>query len=118
MTFYYNVLLPTNSKIAPMETMEIDDLFTILRELEDAARSPTNLGSLDRANILALSIAKNAPTGGIANIAMQLVTATNELRRSAQPPRFDDIGLNKALWRLRLALQQEKSHTSEPHLRG
>jgi hypothetical protein len=104
------------AKIPSMETLELDDLFAILREIEDAARSPANITNMARANVLALSMAKNAPTGGIANIAMQLVTVTNELRRSAQPPRFDDAALNKALSRLRLALQEERSRPSAVEL--
>ena len=87
-----------------MDQLELADLFAIMRELEDAARSP----DADRVNALALSMARKAPTGGIANLAMGLVTVTNELRRNRQPAHFD-IGLNRVLWRLRLALQEQQS---------
>lgn len=83
-----------------------DSLLARLEELEKLLRAPLPAGQLQKANKLAVSIARNAPNGGIANLAMLLMSAANESRHD--DPVADDGQFNLALLRLRLALQEAK----------
>ena len=74
--------------------------------------------SLPNMHAEASEIARDAPTPGIADLAVKLIAAINELKRRPDDVRNEDIPLHKALWRLRLALgeakrEQEKKGTTD-----
>jgi len=87
----------------------VDDLLVWLKEIEELLQFPSVDGHVDRAGALALSIARAAPGGGIANLAMKVITEANALRRSPLPLRPSDGRLRKELRRLRLALEQARA---------
>lgn len=74
-----------------------------VKEIENLVRFADVPGNVNKASTLALSIARNAPDT-IAGRALQLLDAVNAWERSGEP-RAEDIQLSKALWRLRVALQ-------------
>ena len=84
----------------------IEELLASLKEIEELLQFPGVPGHVHAATLLATRIAKNAPEGRIANLAMRVISEANALRESALPLRPDRSGLNAALWRLRIALQQ------------
>ena len=87
-----------------MDAFEV--LLARLKTLESLL-SQTNLReSLPAAHTLALSIARDAPTPALADLGSKVVAVINELRRNPDDLRTEDIPLQKALWRLRLALQE------------
>jgi len=59
-----------------------------------------------------MSIARQAPADGVANLAMQLITEVDALKESELPLSTSNVHLNKILWRLRLALEQAKKELS------
>jgi hypothetical protein len=87
----------------------LDDLLARLKEMEELLQFPGVAGHVMRATKLALSIAREAPHGRVANLAMRVISEAQALRQAALPLRPDRTHLNTALWRLRLALQELKS---------
>ena len=81
-----------------------NELVLRLDELEAALRSPIADGKFDKAEALAMYIARSAPSGPIANLAMQMMTAANQLRYGNQPGA--NGSLEKTLSQLRTALQK------------
>lgn len=81
-----------------------NELVLRLSEVEAALRSPIADGTLDRAEALAMYIARSAPNGLIANLAMQLMTAANQLRSGNQPDANGSV--EKTMSQLRSALQK------------
>lgn len=82
------------------------DGLALFGEIERLLRPPLIDTQVDRANALAVSIARSAPHGRIANLAMQLVSAAYEVR--AQPdPAMQRVNL--ALAKLRSALEDQKA---------
>jgi hypothetical protein len=79
------------------------ELVLRLDELETIIQSPGGNGHLEKAEALAMYIARSAPSGRIANLAMQLMSAAAELRLSGQP----NGSLEKTLSELRTALRAE-----------
>ncbi|MDQ5849216.1 MAG: hypothetical protein M3544_09660 [Pseudomonadota bacterium] len=71
-----------------------------LDELETALQSPIVTG---KAEMLAVSIARSAPSGPIANLAMQVMSAA--IDRRAGSARDADGSLAKTLSELRTALK-------------
>jgi hypothetical protein len=92
--------------------MPVDELLSRLKEIEDLIRVPGLIGHSASAGSLAMSIARQAPTEGVANLAMQLTAVVEALEKHALPLSTSSIDLSKALWRLRLALEQEKKENS------
>lgn len=88
-----------------MEKPELDELLGQVKEIDELLRFPSVSNHIARANALALSIARNAPTGVIANLAMQVLSESNALRPPALPLRADDGRLRALLRRLRAALE-------------
>ena len=86
--------------------LDVDELLSRLKKIEELLRFPEVTDNVDAANALALAIARSAPRSGVAELARKVMRTANALRASGQPLRGDDIGLNKALWRLRLAIQE------------
>jgi hypothetical protein len=76
-----------------------------LDEIEELFHFPTASGHLERAHSLAMSIACSTPNGGIVDLAMLVISAIDVMKRSTAP-QADEEALNKALWRLRRALQE------------
>jgi hypothetical protein len=92
-----------------VDKAKIDDALSRVQEAEELLRFPGVSGHLDKATKLMTSIAKSAPSGGISNIAMQVISEAQALHpRSDLPLKLDDGKLNKLLWRLRLALQEAR----------
>ena len=91
-----------------MDRPSRSELLAQLREIEDLLRVADVPGNVSKASTLASSIARNAPET-IAARALQLLDAVNASTGSGKPLRADDIQLSKALWRLRLALQDEQT---------
>ncbi|MGQ0653167.1 MAG: hypothetical protein ACT4P4_13025 [Betaproteobacteria bacterium] len=88
-----------------MDAEELQKLAAMLKEAEQLLQFPSVEGHYDKASKLLLSIARSAPTGSIANIAMKAVSLAY-LRRNSTAP---DQELNTELWRLREALRQAKA---------
>ncbi len=91
---------------------EVDDLFSRVKQIEDLVRVPSLIGHFASAESLAVSIARQAPTDGVANLAMQLITEVNALKESERPLGTSNVHLSKILWKLRLALEQAKKELS------
>jgi len=92
-----------------MEKPDIDALLSDLKEIEELLQFPSVPGHMQKSMRLATTIARRAPSGDISNLAMRVVSEALALRGVPLPLRPDRANLNKALWRLRLALQQAKS---------
>ena len=87
----------------------LDELLARLKEMEELLQFPGVAGHVVRATQLATSIAREAPHGRIANLAMRVISEAHALRDAALPLKPDRTGLNTVLWRLRLALQEARS---------
>lgn len=81
---------------APLET---------LAEIERLLRPPLVREQVERANRLAVSIARDAPHGRVANLAMQLMSVVHE-------PGRDEALVALAVARLRAALSDEAQKTN------
>jgi hypothetical protein len=80
-----------------------------MTQIEQLLRPPLVADQVAQANRLAVALARGAPDGQIANLAMQLVSAVHDAR--AEEPQ-DAAWLRLALARLRAALEeQEKSNS-------
>ena len=80
-------------------------LLSSLREIEALLQFPGVPGHIDKANVLAMRIARTAGAGPISNLAMRVISESVKLRGASG----DRTGLNHALWHLRIALQEAKS---------
>lgn len=74
-----------------------------LDELEASIRSPNLNGNLVKAEMLAVCIARSAPSGSIANLAMQVMSAAIHLRKGTAPDANDSLA--KTLPELRSAIE-------------
>jgi hypothetical protein len=90
-----------------------DDLLRRLKEMEELLQFPGVAGHVVRATKLAISIAREAPPGPVANLAMRVISEAEAMRAPKLPLRPDRTKLNGALWRLRLAVQELKSARSD-----
>lgn len=80
-----------------------DELVLRLDELEAALQSPIVNGDLVKAEMLAVYIARSAPSGPIANLAMQVMSAAIHLRNGT--PQDANGSLAKTLSELRIAIK-------------
>jgi hypothetical protein len=88
---------PAHARLDPLAQLgEIERLLTV----------PLVAPQVGRANSLAVALARSAPQGCIANLAMQLVSAVHEAQGEQTP---DDNRLKLALAKLRDALEDEPS---------
>jgi hypothetical protein len=85
---------------APLET---------LAEIERLLRPPLVPAQIERANRLAVNIARSAPHGRIANLAMQLMSAVHEASRGNGA---DEARVDLAMARLRAALSEAEKAKS------
>ncbi len=83
-----------------------EELLERVKTLEGLLSQANLRESLPAAHTLALSLVRDAPTLAIADLGSKLIAVINELRRKPDDVRTEDIPLQKALWRLRLALQE------------
>jgi hypothetical protein len=87
---------PAKPELNPAQTLD---------EIEKLLRPPLVTQQLQRANQMLVSIARNAPQGGVANLAMQLMSALHE---STAPQDLPDA-VPLLLARLRAALQETET---------
>lgn len=92
-----------------VERADLNQLLASVKEMEELLQFPTVAGHLEKANKLALFIARNAPDGRIANLAMRVISEATALRSSSLPLKADRTKLNQTLWHLRLAVQEAQS---------
>ena len=88
-----------------MNNVDRNDLLSRVKEIEELLHFPGVAGHADRAKALAISIARSGQVGGIADFAMQLVSAVDQFTHNGG----DDGEINESLRRLRLALQEAKT---------
>ena len=95
-----------------MEATDFDDLLSRLKEIENLLQFPTVAGHIERANHLALSMARGTP-GPIPNLAMLLTSAANRLRQGPADPDADD-SVQKLISRLQMAIEQAMNPVGPP----
>jgi hypothetical protein len=88
----------------PMEKPDFKALLSALRELEQLLQFPSEPGHIEKANALAMSIARSAPSAPVCDLARKVVGETAKLRTESA----GRANLNHALWHLRIALQEAK----------
>ncbi len=91
-----------------------DDLLARLQALEDLLAQENLRESLASAHTLALSIARDAKSATVVELAAKVIAAIEELKGTPDNVRTEDIPLQKALWRLRLALAAAKRDDPTP----
>jgi hypothetical protein len=91
-----------------MDQPNYEALLGALGEIEKLLQFPGVAGNIDRANILALSIAGVTAPSRISDLATNLIAQANALRADAGVR----TGVNHALWHLRVALQEAKRGTA------
>jgi hypothetical protein len=91
-----------------MEAADLDDLLSRLKEIEELLQFPAVEGHLKRAETLALSIARKAPSGAVSNLAMHVISEAHALRPDAMPIKAPDARLHGVLRELRAALERAK----------
>ena len=77
-------------------------LLSSLKEIEELLQFPRVPGHIQRANVLAMSIARKAGSGPIPQLAMKVISEALKLRTASS----DRTKVNHALWHLRIALQE------------
>jgi hypothetical protein len=92
-----------------VEKADLNRLLASVKEMEELLQFPNVEGHVEKASKLALLIARNPPSGAIADFAMRVISEANALRASSLPLKPDRTKLNHTLWHLRLALQEMKS---------
>jgi hypothetical protein len=88
---------------------QIEELRARLTEIEALLAFPLLPAQVERANIVAISLARGAPNGRISNLTMHLVSAVHEARRGE-----NEDNVRMMLARLRAAVE-ELASTSERH---
>jgi hypothetical protein len=91
-----------------MDNVNLEELLSRLKEIEGLLQAPAADGHVNKAQTLALSIARKAPAGPISNLAMQVMSEASALRLGTLAVRTDGDKLNALLEKLRLALQEVK----------
>jgi hypothetical protein len=87
---------------------DFEALLATIKEIEALLQFPGEAGHIDKANLLAMRIARTAGEGPIANLAMKAIGEANKLRTDPA----DRSELNHALWHLRIAVQEAKSRSN------
>jgi hypothetical protein len=93
----------------PEPTPERPDPLTQLTELERLLGLPLVAPQVARANALAVALARSAPEGRIANLAMQLVSVVHEAKSDPAP---EGDRLKLALAKLRGALEEHRNNAT------
>jgi hypothetical protein len=84
---------------------DFEALFASLREIERLLQFPSEPDHVERANALAVAIAKQAGSATVADLVMKLIGQSAKLRAAA----VERKDLNHTLWHLRIALQEAKT---------
>jgi hypothetical protein len=87
-----------------MSDSDIDGPLSRLKELEKLLNFPSVGGHIEEASKLALSLARNAPNGKVANLAMKLLSEITIRRRRGMNPETDIVELGTVVRLLRAAL--------------
>jgi hypothetical protein len=95
----------TAASTAPEAAPERVEPLVQLGEIERLLTVPLVAPQVSRANSLAVALARSAPQGRIANLAMQLVSVVHEANLEQAP---EDDRLKLALARLRAALEEQR----------
>jgi hypothetical protein len=93
---------PNRSKLT------VEEMMFRLDELEQLLQLPKVDGHAEKADGLAMYIARSAPSGHIANLAMQMMSAATELREGYTGEMRH--AFDTTLTSLRLALHQAKNN--------
>ena len=94
----------------PIAKVTSNEQFARLDRLEELMFGPLGPEQIQRANRLAVSIARDAPDGNIASLAMRLLSAIYDLHASATLRDDDEARL--ALTRLRWAVEACEQSTA------
>ena len=86
-----------------------DELLRSVKEMAELLEFPRVKGHVAKAQALALSIARRAPTGRAANLAMQLISEVNALQETELPLRPSSARLNRILESLRRTLEEART---------
>jgi hypothetical protein len=87
-----------------MSDSDIHGLLSRLKELEELLNFPSVSGHIEQASKLALSLARNAPNGNVANLAMKLSSEITVRRRSGMTRETDISEFGRLVKQLRAAL--------------
>ena len=90
-----------------MNKTDFADLLSRVKEIDELLQFPSLSEHIERANRLAVSVARSAPTP-IPNLAMLVSNAANDIR---QKPKDGEAQaqLREAIARLRAAIEDQKS---------
>ena len=94
-----------------MNKADVGELLSRLDVIEELLRFPTDEARMLRAVVLALSIARAAPNPGARELAMQVISEVNDLRRGGLSMKLNEGAFNKLvwrLWRLRWSLEEAR----------
>ena len=86
------------------------ELIVRFEELEAVLHAPAAQDSVDKAQALAMYIARSAPNGAIANLAMQVMSAAVHLHNGS--PQVANDTLKATLSQLQIALSEANAGTN------
>jgi hypothetical protein len=92
---------------AQMDKIDFDDLLSRVKEIEELLQFPSLSGHIERANALAVSVARRAPSP-IPHLAMLVADAVNEIRLNPQD-REAQSRFRAAIAQLREAIEVKRS---------
>jgi hypothetical protein len=98
-------LRPRPAQQQPAPKADAPQLAAQLIELESLLRPPLIEPQVNKANALAVAIARHARQGRVANLAMQLVSAVHEVRSQGAP---ETQRVSLAIARLRAAVEESE----------
>jgi hypothetical protein len=90
-----------------MDKPDFQAFLSSLKEIEELLQFPGAPGHIDKANLLAIEIARKAGCEPISSLAMKVIREAVKLRTTSGGRK----DLNQALWHLRIALQEAKSRS-------
>jgi hypothetical protein len=94
-----------------MDKTDFDDLLSRVKEIDELLQFPSLSGHIERANRLAVSIARSAP-GPLPNLAMLVSNAANDIRQKTNDREAHDR-VREAIARLRAAIEDKKSQVTD-----
>src|SRR5688500_12136860 len=101
---------------ANRKSLTLGELIVRFEELEAVIRSADAHDSVDKAQALAMYIARSAPNGSIANLAMQVMSAAAHLGNGN--PHFANDTLHATLSQLQIALSQANAVANQDTARN
>jgi hypothetical protein len=94
-----------------MDKTDFDDLLSRVKEIDELLQFPSLSGHIERANRLAVSIARSAPSP-IPNLAMLVSNTANDIRQNPKDREAQDR-VREAIARLRAAIEDRKSRLAD-----